>query len=574
MGVKRAVTNISQKKIANNFSINKGVNIPKQYSNIINKLNLGFDDKELFIVGGAVRDILLNKEIKDLDFATNALPEETYGILGTIADLSDKGNPLVWRGNERFGTITAVIDGEQIEITTYRTDERYSNNSRKPEVTWGKSITEDMERRDYTINAIALNTKTNTVFDPLDGIKDLQIKTIKAVGDPNKRFKEDPLRMLRGIKLVSGLGFKMDRETFLAIKRNAHLIKNVSAERKRDELSKILIGENPDIGIDLTVETKLIDHIIPEIKPMVNMGQPTKYHNKDVYRHTLKVLKSVPSNERLRWAALLHDIGKPDTYSITESGVIHFYGHQNEGAKMAKQILQRLKMPKEDTMAISHMVRQHMQAHRLTKGLNKDGYNVATVGEDGIPKKTVERLVNNLDYWVGDKGKEKLLVSAEEILELNKGDILGGNPKRTKHALRSFEQTKKMIEEVRYERNNKKPAPAINGNDIMKKFKLEPGPDVGGILNALQSKVNDGILSPTDKETSYKEAAKYIENTLGKKVIASPLTGKEIMERFNVSPGPELGKAIKYLEKLVESGSLSFDEKEKAYGEVKKILDK
>ena len=549
--------------------------IPDKYKNLINKIAEAFTEYEILLVGGSVRDLLQEREPKDFDFTTSAIPEQTKDILLTIADLNKNNEPMVYEWGSKYGTLGAIIDGQSIEITTYRV-EQYSEG-RKPEVQWGKSFFEDSARRDFTMNSMGYDIKNNELIDHWGGQMGIRTKSLSMVGMPVKRIQEDPLRMLRAIRFAAKDNLTIDTETTKAIKENAKLIETLSKERKRDELTKILMTDNPDQGVRNLVDLGLMQYLIPEVNDMINLQQPTKFHNKDVYNHSLTVLKNVEPQIRLRWAALLHDIGKPHTYTIND-GVIHYYGHQDEGAKMAYQILKRFAFGNEDIAAICHLVRQHMNAHRLTKNLIKDGIDVKNIAEykneNGVSYKTVEKFVNKLDYWKNYDGIDKLLVSAEDVMKLNRADIMGSAPNRIAAGLKKFEITKKMVETVRENRANPRPKLPINGNDLIKKFNLEQGKDLGDVLKHLNSQLEDGVIGETEADKAFSLAQKYLVEEKHYPLVVSPVTGDELMKKFNIKPGKDLGNILKSLKNMVREGELKGWEKDKAYIIVENMLKK
>lgn len=523
------------------------------------------NNKTLVLVGGYSRDLLRGDIPHDLDFATDATPEEIKLILEEVADKNDKDESIVWGLGEKYGTIAAKMDNEDIEITTYRINEQYADDSRHPEMEWGKDFEEDSNRRDFTINAVGYDLINDTFIDIHGGMSDIEKRIIRAVGDPVERFKEDPLRILRAARFAAQLDYNIEEETYKAMKKCAPLIDSLSEERKRDEITKLLLTDAPEKGINILTQSYGMEYIIPEIMDMIGMEQPTQYHDKDVYNHTLKVVSNVEKDTRLRWAALLHDIGKPNTYSITDTGVIHYYNHQNEGADMAYQILKKMKFPKEDIMAITHMVRLHMYSHQLTKGLRKDGVDVNNIGGDtGISEKTIDKMINSLDYWKNINGKDVLLVSAEDIMKLGYADIMGGAPKRIPAGLRNYEKTLKLIKNARERRDNPKPKLPVNGNDLIKKFNLTPGKDLGDVIKHLNNKLMDGDLKENDPSKAYSIAKRYLIDTLGYSIIDSPLTGDDIMKTFNLKPGKTIGEIMNLLKSEVEKGTLKVNDKKKA----------
>ncbi|MBU3918690.1 CCA tRNA nucleotidyltransferase, partial [Patescibacteria group bacterium] len=325
--------------------------IPKPVKEVIEKLeNKGF---QAFVVGGCVRDVLLKKEPNDWDIATNARPEQ----VGKIFPKSFAIN--------KFGTTTVLtkskkVNLKEVEITTFRTEEKYTDKRHPDKVSWAKNIDDDLKRRDFTVNALAIDSK-GELIDKFDGEKDLKNKLIKAVGKPEERFNEDALRLIRAIRFATTLGFKIEEKTLKAIKKQAGLLEFISNERIRDEFLKIIMADEPDKGIELLRETGLLKHIIPELLESYKVGQ-NKHHIYDVYEHSIRSLAFAAKkgfNKYVRIAALLHDIGKPRTKEGKGQDST-FYNHEIVGAKMTAQIIQRLKFSKKDAEKIIKLVRFHL----------------------------------------------------------------------------------------------------------------------------------------------------------------------------------------------------------------------
>jgi tRNA nucleotidyltransferase (CCA-adding enzyme) len=326
------------------------IDIPQKVNNILEILNQnGF---EAFIVGGCVRDSLLNKKPNDWDITTNALPQKMEEIF------DDKGYKTVETGI-KHGTITVIIDSESFEVTTYRIDGNYLDNRRPENVTFTLSLEEDLKRRDFTINAMAYNPKIGLI-DNHHGIEDLEAKIIRCVGAANKRFHEDALRMMRAVRFACQLNFNIDNDILTNLIKNNNLLKNISVERIRDELKKILISSYPAYGIRLLMDYKLMEHIIPELYKCKNFNQHNKHHDKDVYEHTLCVLQNTPSKFDIRLAALLHDIAKPKTFTYGNDGQGHFYLHNVAGANMSRNILKRLKFDNRTIDKIYKLINEHL----------------------------------------------------------------------------------------------------------------------------------------------------------------------------------------------------------------------
>lgn len=304
---------------------------------------------EAFVVGGSVRDMIMGKIPYDYDITTNALPEQTGECF--------KDYRVIETGI-KHGTVTVVIDGENIEITTYRVDGEYIDNRRPENVSFTASITEDLARRDFTMNAICYNPASGIV-DPFGGEGDIEKGVIRCVGEPDKRFNEDGLRILRALRFASQTGFEIDEETDKSIRKNKNLINNISSERIFSELKKLLCGENAYKVLNEYRE--VIAVFIPEIVPMIDFKQNTKYHYLDVYSHTVDALKNSENNEIIRLAVFLHDIGKPKAYYADEDGTAHFIGHAKIGSEIARKILLRLKSDRYMADTVCGLVEIHSE---------------------------------------------------------------------------------------------------------------------------------------------------------------------------------------------------------------------
>jgi tRNA nucleotidyltransferase (CCA-adding enzyme) len=307
----------------------------------------------LYLVGGSIRDILLNKIPKDYDFTTPLQPEE---IEQKIKDIQRRA----YLTGKRFGTIGVKVEGQLVEITTFRT-EKYIPGSRKPEVEFITDINEDLSRRDFTINAIAMGGKTGDNFvDPFNGIEDLKNRIIKAVGNPVTRFREDPLRLLRAVRFASQLGFTIELKTLNAITKKNYKILQVSRERWMLELDKILLTDKPSVGLDYLAYTHLLHFMLPELALQVNYEQNSPWHKFDLWTHTKLVVDGTPKDINLRWAALLHDIAKPFVRrdKIDRSNYIK---HDMLGAEIVERYADYLKWSNDRKKNVKDLVKYHMQ---------------------------------------------------------------------------------------------------------------------------------------------------------------------------------------------------------------------
>ena len=303
---------------------------------------------EAWLVGGCVRDLLMGAVPKDWDIATDARPEEVQNV---FADFKTIETGL------KHGTLTALIDGMPVEITTYRVDGEYLDNRRPSSVIFTRSLSDDLARRDFTINAIAMDAM-GAIKDYFGGQDDIRAKKVKCVGNPGERFREDGLRILRALRFTSILGFSIEDDTGKALHDNKGLLGNISGERVQAELTKLLCGR--DVMRVLREYADIVGVVIPEILPMIGFDQRTPYHCYDVWEHTLVVIENTPVTPVMRWTALLHDVGKPPCFSIDEKGVGHFYRHQAASEKMANTIMKRLKFDNRNREMIRTLVCGHM----------------------------------------------------------------------------------------------------------------------------------------------------------------------------------------------------------------------
>lgn len=303
---------------------------------------------EAYLVGGAVRDYVRGcGTANDWDIATNAVPEQVEQVFN--------GYNLIETGL-KHGTVTVVIEREPIEITTYRIDGKYSDGRHPDAVSFTRSLKEDLKRRDFTMNALAYNPHTGVV-DFNEGLRDIENGVVRCVGDPDRRFQEDGLRILRAIRFASTFGMKIEAKTAEAIHRNKELLRAIAVERIQVELSKMLCG--PGAFEMLQEFADVIAVPIPEIEPMFGFEQHNPHHNRDIWNHTIAVVSSIPADPVLRWAALLHDIGKPSRYAFADDGIGHFYGHAEQSTILAEQILLRLRFDNASSERIKILVRYH-----------------------------------------------------------------------------------------------------------------------------------------------------------------------------------------------------------------------
>lgn len=400
-----------------------------------------------YIVGGAVRDLLTKTATTDWDFTTDATPEEIQKLF-----------PDSYYDN-KFGTVGVKLEEKIVEITTFRSESGYSDRRRPDKVVWGKSLHEDLHRRDFTINAMVISPK-GEIIDPFDGQKDLKKKLIRAVGDADKRFGEDALRMMRAIRIAAQLGFSIEPKTLTAINKNSALINQIAGERVRDELLKILASPFPKDGVLMLFASGLLTHILPELMETRGVKQ-AGHHTKDVWLHSLDSLAACPAPDPIvRLATLLHDMAKPRVNKSMGVGKeITFYNHEVVGSRMTKAISQRLKLSRKDSDLLWLLVRWHMFHY-----------------DPKMTDKAIRRFIKKVD-----------LVNINKMIMLRIGDRIGGGSKASSWRLREFQErigqvlyTPMQIQDLK-----------VDGNDVMKILSLKPGPKVGAVLKKLFDEVMD-----------------------------------------------------------------------------------
>jgi tRNA nucleotidyltransferase (CCA-adding enzyme) len=445
---------------------------------------------EIFLIGGAVRDILLDNPPTECDLATNATPEEVMDIM--------KANDPIYE-NE-FGTVMVPMEmekGKQVyEITTYRSEDSYTDHRHPDKVRWGKSLEEDVKRRDFTINTLAIGGqgKDLKLIDLVGGLKDFEAGMIRAVGDANKRFGEDALRMMRAIRFASKLGFLIEMKTLEALTTQSPLLAKVSKERIRDEFLKVLSSKHPDDGVRLMMSTGLMEYVVPEILEAKNVEQKG-HHKLDVLNHMLESLRHCPSSDPLlRLATLLHDVGKPASkkwrcsrcgWVMKEKDLVAgdglrcprcgfetdtreattFYGHEVIGARMVKEIGERLKLSKKQVEKLVTLVRWHMFAY-----------------QPEMTDASIRRFIRRV-------GKGNI----GDMMLLRIGDRKGGGSKTTSWRLQELQ---KRIGEQLYEPMEIRDL-VINGKDVMKILNIKPGPRIGQVMK----KLFEEVIEDTSKNT-------------------------------------------------------------------------
>ncbi len=427
------------------------INLPDEVKDFIKTFQkAGY---QCLAVGGSVRDLLLGRPTKTWDFTTSATPEEIQKLFPDSFY------------NNNFGTVGVKVEGDIYEVTPFRKEGQYSDARHPDFIAWAKTIEEDLARRDFTINAIAFS---DDILDPYNGQDDLKNKLVRGVGNPNDRFQEDALRMMRAIRIATQLGFIIEAKTFAAIKANAASITLVSSERLRDELVKILSCQFPADGIRLLQNAGLLEFILPELVKGVGVSQEGTHHLDDVFEHSLKSLQHCQNKSWVvRLATLLHDVGKPVTYK-EQKGRATFYNHEVVGAHIGKAIADRLHFKKEDRDKLYLLIRWHM-------------FSVSEFITDAAIRRFIHRV-----------GKE----NTEEMLDLRTADRLGSGTPPT--SWRHEEFKKRILAVQRH-------IPSVtdlkvNGNDVMKVLNIKPGPKVGQILSKLFGEISE---DPTKNEREY-----------------------------------------------------------------------
>jgi len=404
---------------------------------------------QLYLVGGSVRDAFLGRLGNDLDFTTDATPQQVLALAEGWAEAT-------WTTGIEFGTVGLARAGLQLEVTTFRAD-RYDRASRNPAVTYGESLTDDLVRRDFTVNAMALSVPGHEFVDPFDGLADIASQTLRTPGTPEDSFADDPLRMLRAARFVAQLGFTADRPAIEAITAMAEQITRITAERVQAELSKLLLGAHPRAGLQLLVSTGLADHILPEL-PALRMEIDEHHQHKDVYAHSLTVLEQAIGLEEepdlvLRMAALLHDIGKPATRRHEPGGGVSFHHHEVVGAKMVRKRLRALRYPKAFTEDVAKLVFLHLRFHGYGRGEWTDSAVRRYVADAGSMLPRLHKLVRS-DSTTRNKRRAAMLAASYDALE-ERIDAL--SKQEELNAIR----------------------PDLDGNEIMRLLGIPAGPLVG-----------------------------------------------------------------------------------------------
>ncbi|NLP84844.1 CCA tRNA nucleotidyltransferase [Microbacterium sp. CFH 90308] len=439
----------------------------------------GFD---LAIVGGPVRDALLGRTTNDLDFTTDARPDDILRIVKPISTAQ-------WDIGRAFGTIGARIRGEQVEITTYRADS-YDGVTRKPTVEFGDTIGGDLVRRDFTVNAMALRVPARTLVDPTGGVEDLVRTTLRTPADPAVSFGDDPLRMLRAARFASQLAFDVDQATVEAMAELRATLEIVSPERIQAELVKLLATDDPVRGIRLLVETGLMREFLPEV-PALQLEIDEHHHHKDVYEHSLTVVRQAIDLEKernpdaapdvaLRLAALLHDIGKPATRRLEPGGGVTFYHHDIKGARMARKRLQALRFDSDTIGSVTRLIELHLRFFGYSEGAWTDS--------------AVRR-------YVRDAGAE-----LERLHILTRADVTTRNAKKAGRLARAYDDIERRIAELAAQEELNAMRPELDGNRIQEVLGIGPGREVGEAYRfLLDLRLDEGVIGADAAEERLRE---------------------------------------------------------------------
>jgi len=427
---------------------------------------------ELHLVGGPVRDAILRRPSDDLDFATNAHPDQTLSLL-------DQHGSTTWTTGRAFGTIGAMFRGHRVEVTTFRAD-AYDGVSRNPVVIYGDNLTEDLRRRDFTINAMAVSVPGHEFSDPFDGVGDLVRRIIRTPGTPELSFGDDPLRMMRAARFASQLRFDVDQPVKQAMIDMAGDLGRITAERIRDEFVKLMAGADPVIGLRLLVDTGLADQFLPEL-PALRMAIDEHAQHKDVYEHTLTVVRNAIELEDsgpdvlLRIAALLHDIGKPATKGSGPAGRVTFHHHELVGARMARKRLKALRFPKDDIAELAELIALHLRFYGYGRGEWTDS--------------AVRRYVTDAGPYL------------ERLHKLVRSDCTTRNKRKASRLSADYDALEERIDRIAAEEDLAKVRPDLDGNEIMRLLNLPPGRHIGEAWKHLKElRLERGPLSREEAE--------------------------------------------------------------------------
>ena len=444
-------------------------------SSLLTKLGEKFQAAgfELSLVGGPVRDAFLGRKAPDLDFTTNALPDQILDVLKPWATNT-------WDVGREFGTIAATVEGEQVEITTYRADS-YDKKTRKPTVEFGTDLEADLVRRDFSVNAMALRLPERVFVDPHGGLENLLAGVLKTPTSPEVSFSDDPLRMMRACRFAAQLGFDIDLDTFQAMAQMAGRIEIISQERIRDELTKLLLSDKPRLGLTALVDSGLADLVLPEL-PALKLEADEHHHHKDVYQHTLTVLDQAIDYEAeyglekdliSRMAALLHDIGKPATKKLEPNGAVTFYHHDIVGSKLAKKRLRELRFDNDTIKAVSLLIELHLRFF---------GYSDQQWTDSAVRR------------YVRDAGEQ-----LKRLHILTRSDVTTRNRRKAERLSFAYDDLEQRIAQISEKEQLNAMRPDLDGQQIMEILDIKAGPEVGKAYKyLLELRIENGPLGPDE----------------------------------------------------------------------------
>lgn len=434
--------------------------------------------KELYLVGGAVRDFALGvswSELDDLDFCTNARPHESLEILKA-------GGFNTYDMGFEFGTVGCVLRGparegfpKDVQVTTYRSEEYYRRGSRHPEVKFGDTIEQDLGRRDFSINSMALDSK-GEIVDPYDGLSDLKKGILRVIGDPLETLAEDPLRILRVGRFMSRLGFRVDAALYEAARARAEYILDISRERWLQEMTKLLKGEHVRAALKFLHEVRILGIILPEVTAIVGLHESSPVHHKDVWDHTLQVVEQAPPKAPLRWAALLHDVGKAWTRMIHADQTVTFYRHEEHSAMLFEGIARRFKFDNESTQHIGFIIENHGRTSQYS---------------DEWTDAAVRRYVRDLDPYV------------ESMLAFARADLTTRFEDKREAALARVDELEERIQALERAAQLRPEVPTGFGRDLMEAFELKAGPVIGDLKGYIEEAILDGTIDSGAQAEDY-----------------------------------------------------------------------